>query len=77
MLITLPDSRELTSQEQHLVDHLEVALVSTELLDGGLDTLVYSGDKDFICNWRGGEAWTDAVEWTGHANYSKAKYNDW
>jgi len=49
----------------------------TELLDGGLDTLVYSGDKDFICNWRGGEAWTDAVEWTGHANYSKAKYNDW
>lgn len=25
---------------------------------GDVDILVYSGDKDFICNWRGGEAWT-------------------
>ena len=29
-----------------------------ELLNAGLPILIYSGDKDFICNWRGGEAWT-------------------
>jgi carboxypeptidase C (cathepsin A) len=26
-------------------------------LENGVKGLVYSGDKDFICNWRGGEAW--------------------
>lgn len=25
-----------------------------ELLDSKVDVLVYSGDKDWICNWRGG-----------------------
>lgn len=35
------------------------------VLEKGLTVLVYSGDKDFVCNWRGGEAWTQAVEWSG------------
>jgi cathepsin A (carboxypeptidase C) len=34
------------------------------VLENGLDILVYSGDKDFVCNWRGGEAWTNGVEWS-------------
>lgn len=29
------------------------------LVEEGVNGLVYSGDKDFVCNWRGGEAWTD------------------
>jgi len=48
-----------------------------DILDAGLDTLVYSGDKDFICNWRGGEKWTNEVEWSGHTDYSKVDYVDW
>lgn len=32
-------------------------------LNAGLPVLIYSGDKDFICNWRGGEAWTKALVW--------------
>merc|ERR1712127_629665 len=39
--------------------------------------ILYSGDKDFICNWRGGEAWTHAVDWTGKDSFSKAEYGDW
>ena len=35
------------------------------VLETGLSVLVYSGDKDFVCNWRGGEAWTNAVQWSG------------
>lgn len=49
----------------------------TDILNTGLDVLVYSGDKDFICNWRGGEKWTDTVNWNGHADYSKVQYVDW
>jgi cathepsin A (carboxypeptidase C) len=49
----------------------------SEILDSGLDTLVYSGDKDFICNWRGGEKWTNEVAWEGHEDYSKVEYEDW
>jgi len=33
------------------------------LLDHGVRVLVYSGDKDYICNWRGGEAWVNGLEW--------------
>ncbi len=36
--------------------------------------MVYSGEKDFICNWRGGEAWVNNFEWDGHAEYNKLQY---
>jgi carboxypeptidase C (cathepsin A) len=39
--------------------------------------LVYSGDKDFVCNWRGGEAWTNAVQWSGQAEFNAASYKEW
>ena len=36
-----------------------------KILDKGTaDVLVYSGDKDYICNWRGGEAWSYNANWT-------------
>lgn len=42
----------------------------SEILDAGIDTLVYSGDKDYICNWRGGEKWTNELKWDGHSDFS-------
>ncbi len=45
------------------------------LLDNGVKGLVYSGDKDFICNWRGGEAWTNAMDWAGKEEYNKKPYS--
>jgi carboxypeptidase C (cathepsin A) len=35
----------------------------TYLLENGIRVLVYSGDKDYICNWRGGEKWTNTLDW--------------
>ena len=42
-----------------------------------LEVLVYSGDKDWICNWRGGEAWTHATKWSGQSEFNQATYNTW
>lgn len=40
------------------------------LLDNtDVEVLVYSGDKDWICNWRGGEAWTHATKWKSQADF--------
>merc|ERR1711976_880689 len=39
--------------------------------------LVYSGDQDFICNWRGGEAWTNEAVWDHSDEFKKAGYKDW
>mmetsp|Transcript_38133 Transcript_38133/g.50050 ORF Transcript_38133/g.50050 Transcript_38133/m.50050 type:complete len:156 (+) Transcript_38133:744-1211(+) len=35
------------------------------LLDAGVPVLIYSGDMDYICNWMGGFAWTNALVWDG------------
>lgn len=42
-----------------------------------LEVLVYSGDKDWICNWRGGEAWTAATKWKHSHEFNEAKYSKW
>ncbi|KAI9726419.1 MAG: hypothetical protein M1828_001241 [Chrysothrix sp. TS-e1954] len=38
-----------------------------------LPVLIYAGDADFICNWLGNLAWTEALEWPGQKEYKKAK----
>ncbi|CAI2371200.1 unnamed protein product [Moneuplotes crassus] len=46
-------------------------------LENDIKILVYSGDKDFICNWRGGEAWTHALEWQGREDFHSNEYQKW
>lgn len=41
-----------------------------------IPVLIYAGDADYICNWLGNRAWTDALEWKGAKDYSKAKTED-
>ena len=49
-----------------------------EMLDNtDIEILVYSGDKDWICNWRGGEAWTHATKWSGHDQFNANDYVEW
>jgi len=36
-----------------------------------IPVLIYAGDADFICNWLGNLAWTDALEWPGQKDYAK------
>ena len=49
-----------------------------ELLDTtDLEVLVYSGDRDWICNWRGGEAWTAATTWAHQDEFASKDYESW
>ena len=45
-----------------------------ELLDLNVPVLVYSGVEDFICNYRGNEAWTNALQYSGHDEFENAEY---
>jgi cathepsin A (carboxypeptidase C) len=47
-----------------------------QLIPGLLEkipVLIYAGDADFICNWLGNRAWTNALEWPGHDGFVSAK----
>ncbi|CDO93332.1 unnamed protein product [Kluyveromyces dobzhanskii CBS 2104] len=48
-----------------------------ELLDSNIPVLLFAGDTDFICNWLGNKAWSDALEWTGHEAYEKLPLKPW
>jgi len=42
-----------------------------------VEVLVYSGDQDWICNWRGGEAWTLATKWNNKDAFNAVDYETW
>jgi len=44
------------------------------ILSQGYPVLVYSGDLDFICNFRGGQAWTNEMSWSGQSEFQNANY---
>ncbi|KAF3909691.1 hypothetical protein AA313_de0208465 [Arthrobotrys entomopaga] len=41
-----------------------------------IPVLIYAGDADFICNWLGNHAWTEALEWSGKAEFNKVPLGD-
>lgn len=48
--------------------HRDVA----DILEKGVPVLLYAGDKDYICNWVGNHQWSDALEYSGHEQFSAA-----
>jgi cathepsin A (carboxypeptidase C) len=41
-----------------------------------IPVLIYAGDADYICNWLGNQAWTEALEWPGKKDFNDAKIKD-
>jgi cathepsin A (carboxypeptidase C) len=41
-----------------------------------IPVLIYAGDADYICNWLGNQAWTEALEWHGKKEFNQAKIKD-
>ncbi|KAJ8144593.1 hypothetical protein OY671_002299, partial [Metschnikowia pulcherrima] len=48
-----------------------------EMLESGLPVLIYAGDKDFICNWLGNQAWVDRLPWSEHDKFEAQPIRDW
>lgn len=48
-----------------------------DILEQDLPVLIYAGDKDFICNWLGNEAWVRKLQWSGAEGMAKAKVEPW
>ncbi|KAF4675851.1 hypothetical protein FOL46_009642 [Perkinsus olseni] len=42
------------------------------VLDRGLRVLIYAGDQDYLCNWFGNQAWTNALPWAHRAECNNA-----
>jgi len=47
------------------------------LLENNYEVTLYFGDKDYICNWRGGENLANSLKWKGTDGYKKAQTNEW
>ena len=43
-------------------------------LNSGMRIMLYYGDKDYICNWRGGEILADSLNWYGQKGYKGQSY---
>ncbi|CAI7585587.1 unnamed protein product [Penicillium manginii] len=41
-----------------------------------IPVLIYAGDADFICNWLGNKAWTEALEWPGQKKFAGLELDD-
>jgi len=41
-----------------------------------IPVLIYAGNADFICNWLGNSAWTEALEWPGKKDFNKAEMKE-
>jgi len=47
-----------------------------QMVDNGYKVFIYSGDKDYICNWEGGKSWTSKMQWKHTAEFNAAKFED-
>ena len=43
-----------------------------DLLNKDTAVLIYAGNKDFICNWLGNEAWSKNLDWKGKQQFNTA-----
>jgi len=48
-----------------------------DMLEGGVEVLIYAGDVDFICNSLGNKAWTLDLDWTGKEAFNALEDKDW
>lgn len=48
-----------------------------DMLNDGIPYVIYAGDLDFVCNYMGNKAWTEALEWAHKKEFNEAEEHDW
>jgi len=46
-------------------------------LNTGTRVLIYAGDQDYICNWLGNQAWTQALPWSHQGEFNSTVPTNW
>ena len=46
-------------------------------LNDGIRVLIYAGDQDYICNWLGNQAWTQALPWPHQGEFNSTTPKPW
>jgi cathepsin A (carboxypeptidase C) len=46
-------------------------------LNAGIKVMIYAGDQDFICNWLGNQAWTQALPWPHQGEFNSTAPVAW
>jgi len=46
-------------------------------LAAGIRVLIYAGDRDYICNWLGNQAWAQQLTWPHHDAFANATIGNW
>jgi len=47
------------------------------VMNAGVRVLIYSGMYDLICEYMGGEAWLEAMQWQYQQQFNSAAYTNW
>lgn len=48
-----------------------------DLIEDGIEALIYSGSADYICNWIGNENWTRQLVWSGQDKFVNSEFKNW
>lgn len=48
-----------------------------KLLENGVRVLLYAGERDFICNYLGIDAWSKDMDWSGAKDFRKTELKPW
>merc|ERR1711904_481209 len=57
--------------------HGNYALKLPDLLQDGIEVLIYAGDCDYICNWLGNKAWTQKLKLDHADDFNAAEDKEW